>query len=288
MLQTVQWLIRIEEMAGDFYSLAATHFQQDKKLNHLLNKLSEDEAMHYHLMGSAAEFLRENEDTINSIIVDRQTKDNIENPFDNTYGMLTAGTLTKESLLDCIITTEFSEWNNIYQYIINTLMLKNRKFSLAASKMQGHLSMIENVLSELPNGESYVAKIHQIPAIWEKKILIVDDYEPITKLLSSLLKSEGIIRVAKNGKEGYNIVSNEYFDIIISDLEMPVMDGMEFYNQSIKLDPDLKERFLFFTGVEHQEYLDFITKNNLRLIKKPGELSNIKQTVHEILSGTFY
>ena len=66
-------------------------------------------------------------------------------------------------------------------------------------------------------------------------VLIVDDSEDVRKYLSSLLKNEYEISTASNGEEGIKNAAEILPDIIISDIMMPSMDGIEFC-QKIKSD----------------------------------------------------
>jgi len=62
----------------------------------------------------------------------------------------------------------------------------------------------------------------------EKKILVVDDEELITKSLLRLLSKEGYnTTVVKSGKEAIDDVKKSDFDLIICDVRMPEMDGIE-------------------------------------------------------------
>lgn len=70
-----------------------------------------------------------------------------------------------------------------------------------------------------------------------EKILVVDDEEIIRESLSYILKKEGyIVEEASNGKEAYNKINEGFFDLVISDLEMPVMKGTELLEEIKKLD----------------------------------------------------
>lgn len=65
-----------------------------------------------------------------------------------------------------------------------------------------------------------------------KKILIVDDEAPLLKVLSEKLVREGFLTVeAKNGEQGLKVAIAERPDLILLDLVMPVMDGMEMMHQ---------------------------------------------------------
>jgi len=62
----------------------------------------------------------------------------------------------------------------------------------------------------------------------EKEILVVDDEELITKSLLRLLSKEGYnTTVVKSGKEAIDDVKKSDFDLIICDVRMPEMDGIE-------------------------------------------------------------
>ncbi|HOW42853.1 MAG TPA: response regulator [Candidatus Omnitrophota bacterium] len=62
----------------------------------------------------------------------------------------------------------------------------------------------------------------------EKQILIVDDDHLITKSLQKLLKKEGLsATIAANGEQAVELVKNQDFDLIVSDIKMPGMNGIE-------------------------------------------------------------
>lgn len=280
----VRWLIEIEQLAGDLYSGSELLFTADRPFSEFLGRLAEDEAWHYHLMGSAADFLRKEGDEFHEIKVDPQTREGIETPLIKNYAMLTAGTLTKESLIDCIITTEYSEWNHIFLYVVNTLKERKREFGYVASRMQMHVSAIEQFLTQLPRGSEYADRISGITGVWKKKILVVDDHGPTAELMPVILESEGTVVTARNGLEAYEMVVREFYDAIITDIEMPVMDGIDFYKKTVAFDRNLRERFLFFSSTFNDEHLRFIHQNNLRLLKKPADINDIRQSVRTILT----
>ncbi len=64
------------------------------------------------------------------------------------------------------------------------------------------------------------------------KILVVDDEMHIRELIKFYLDKEGFeVLEASNGKEALDLVENEYIDLAIVDIMMPVMDGFEFVRQ---------------------------------------------------------
>ena len=70
-----------------------------------------------------------------------------------------------------------------------------------------------------------------------KRVLIVDD-APVTLTMakSQAEKAGYIVYVAGNGKEGLKVVKSQQIDLVITDVVMPVMDGVDFFN-ALKKDP---------------------------------------------------
>lgn len=61
-----------------------------------------------------------------------------------------------------------------------------------------------------------------------KKLLYVDDANSMRKLVKLVLSNEFDITLAENGQQGYEAIQNNTFDVIISDVNMPIMNGLEF------------------------------------------------------------
>lgn len=77
------------------------------------------------------------------------------------------------------------------------------------------------------------------------KILIVDDNQNSVNSLAIGLKRVGcFIEKAHNGREGLEKLEDYKFDYIISDIDMPEMDGWEFGKKVIKKHPDIKMIFM--------------------------------------------
>jgi two-component system, chemotaxis family, sensor histidine kinase and response regulator WspE len=73
-----------------------------------------------------------------------------------------------------------------------------------------------------------------------KRVLIVDDSLTVRELERKLLDSRGYeIEVAVNGMEGWNAVRTGKFDLVVTDIDMPRMDGIELVGL-IRKDPNLK------------------------------------------------
>lgn len=73
-----------------------------------------------------------------------------------------------------------------------------------------------------------------------KRILIIDDSSTMRKIVSRSLRQAGLdfdeILEASDGQEALNLLENEKVDLILSDINMPNMDGIEFLRQKKELD----------------------------------------------------
>jgi CheY-like chemotaxis protein len=279
----IAWLKAVEHTACEFYRDASHSFREHADLCGFLNDIAEDEAWHYHVMGSAAEYTRQNNVPATSITIDDQTRDRIESLFASNKKLLSEGNNTEKDLIRCIIETEFSEWNHIFLFVVNTLRSRGREFMYAAAKIQQHMSKIELFLESQPIDRSYLDKIRNLPGVWKKRILIVEDEQPIVELLAAILSEEAHVETAENGKEGLEKIEKQYYDAIIADIEMPVMNGIDFYQSAIVTDPEIRNRMLFFSGFADQAHSDFVSRNGLRYLMKPAPLETIKKAVRELL-----
>ena len=64
------------------------------------------------------------------------------------------------------------------------------------------------------------------------KILIAEDDRELRQLFSHVLIKNGYtVKGVSNGKEALDVMENDYYDMIITDIMMPVMDGYEFVRQ---------------------------------------------------------
>jgi CheY-like chemotaxis protein len=101
-------------------------------------------------------------------------------------------------------------------------------------------------------------------------ILVVDDDVVILKFIEFTLKGLGYqTTLAKNGKEAIDEAKNQHFDLIISDLYMPLIDGNELVKRLRKTPEYQHTPFIFLSGnTEEETWIknlndgadDFITK----------------------------
>lgn len=272
----------MEHLACSFYREVAERFTENEKFSQFFRHLSGEEAWHAKVMERASENLVKHNAPAFAVSVDAETREKIEGPFVKNRELLSADNLSRESVMDCLATTEFSEWNDIFIYVVKFLK-EEREFMPVAAKMQNHLGEIERFMESLPEGQKHLHVIKSLPRVWKERILIIDDDLPIVEFLKKLMEYEGHVETAQNGKEGLQKIKDKYYDVIISDVLMPVMDGIEFYRQALAFDPEIRRRIMFFSGSPSREHTDFFREHNLKYLIKPAPIREIVNKIHEIL-----
>lgn len=280
MNELIAWVIEVEDTASRVYEKASCHFSNDIEFSEFLMGLSRDENMHKDVIFKAIEKSADiNLDTM-SITIDEDTRKLVEGYFSLIEQKIAAGTISKTNMLDCIVSTEFYEYNDIFLYGLKSLGHISNEF--ISSRIHQHKKDIEQYLESHPELISYLSVIKSLPDTWHEKILIVENDTITSALLEAVLRVEGIIECVVNGEEGLNKLSGKYYDVIIAEVNLPVLNGIEFYNKAVARYPNIKERFLFFTGSKDDSILNFLKENNIRHILKPASIINIKKAVIDI------
>lgn len=116
-------------------------------------------------------------------------------------------------------------------------------------------------------------------------ILIIDDEEDLLVLLKKHLTQEGYsITTCNNGKSGIAAYKKRRFDIVITDIRMPGMNGIEVIRTIEKMDD--KVRFLIITGYSISGELTDLIETSKRVhgyVSKPFELEHLEERIKEAL-----
>ncbi len=121
-----------------------------------------------------------------------------------------------------------------------------------------------------------------------KHILVVDDEEQIRSLLTQMLEHEGfVVDTADNGAEGLDLVANNSYDLVITDMIMPVKDGLKFIMELVRDYPDM--RILAISGggaIKAERYLTMAgyLGDDIATLEKPFTLESLLARVNELLA----
>jgi CheY-like chemotaxis protein len=117
-----------------------------------------------------------------------------------------------------------------------------------------------------------------------KRILVVDDDDNLRELLAAILSQEGrVVDTARNGIDALALLNNNHYDLILSDLSMPGLDGPSLYEFLRTIAPI--PRVIFMTGnVGGGEYAAFLRGTTEPMLEKPFSLDVVRHMVRVLLS----
>lgn len=152
---------------------------------------------------------------------------------------------------------------------------------------------VENTAINAAFGALAAAKARRKPASEQVvlpnnlNILLVDDEVELAQTLADLLRPEGhVIDLAENGAIALNKLktSSIGYDVIVSDLRMPVMDGPELYEHIKSEIPQYLERIIYVTGDTLSPHVhEFLSKYPVPVIEKPYRLNDVKSAIIKML-----
>jgi signal transduction histidine kinase/ActR/RegA family two-component response regulator len=122
----------------------------------------------------------------------------------------------------------------------------------------------------------------------EKSFLILDDSEDSIAMMSELLKLAGAhVVTATNGVEALRIASENEFDVILSDISMPEMDGFEFLERLRKIDGRQDVPVIAITGFGRNDDVERArTAGFYSHLTKPVDLQALTEVLEQLANGS--
>jgi CheY-like chemotaxis protein len=120
-----------------------------------------------------------------------------------------------------------------------------------------------------------------------KRVLVVDDQTPVRELVAAVLSADGhTVETARDGADALQLLAGRtMFDLIVSDLKMPGLDGPSLYLELTRRWPDTRPHLLFISGfAESPEYAGFLRGTMVHVLLKPFAVDQLSHTVAEILA----
>lgn len=118
------------------------------------------------------------------------------------------------------------------------------------------------------------------------RILVVDDEEYVRELVAAVLSEDGHeTHMARTGTEALPLLEQHAYDLIITDLRMPEIDGPLLYREVERRRPDAAKRFIFITGNAYfPEYTSFLKATKAPVLVKPFNLMALRHAVTRALA----
>ncbi len=117
-------------------------------------------------------------------------------------------------------------------------------------------------------------------------ILIIDDEKAIRKTLTEILSYEGYkIEEAGDGEEGLKKFREKTFDVVLCDIKMPKMDGIEFLDKAREGNPDIPVIMISGHGTI-ETAVEAVKKGAYDYISKPPDLNRLLITIRNAMDKT--
>jgi two-component system, cell cycle response regulator CpdR len=126
------------------------------------------------------------------------------------------------------------------------------------------------------------AKPSELPA---KRILLAEDDDSMRGFLARALENAGYEVLAyDNGKDAFDRLQQEPFTLLLTDIVMPLMDGIELARRAGEIDPTLK--IMFITGFAAVTLNNGVeTPKDARVLSKPFHLKDLVREVDTLLAS---
>ena len=282
----VEWLQRTEGRIGVLYARAAEAFCEDVSFCDFLRGLAHDEESHARFMSQASDRLHDvhNRPPLD-ILLDGQTRGTVDDLLERFERLLAKTKVCKKDVLEYLARAEASELNPMFLYIAEEYRKTGREGEHMTGEIQKHLLRIQDFLEHLPRAMRPSVDVSTLPFVGEERFLVVEDHDPLRRLMASLLARRGAVDTAADGREGLERLREHFHDGIIANLRIPGMSGLEFYQQAIRYDARLGERFLFYSGDMTHPDQGYLQEHGLPLLRKPFGFHEFQAAIDRILAG---
>jgi two-component system, cell cycle response regulator CpdR len=117
------------------------------------------------------------------------------------------------------------------------------------------------------------------------KIILAEDDGDMRRFLVKALQNAGYDVISfDNGLSAYQRLREEPFELLLTDIVMPEMDGIELARRASELDPDIK--IMFITGFAAVALnSDSAAPKNAKVLSKPVHLRELVSEVHKLLAA---
>ncbi len=124
-----------------------------------------------------------------------------------------------------------------------------------------------------------------VPGETNARILLAEDDNDMRRFLVKALQNAGyVVASFDNGLSAYNRLREEPFELLLTDIVMPEMDGIELARRATELDPEIK--VMFITGIAAVALNpDSRAPKDARVLSKPFHLRDLVHEVQRLLAA---
>jgi CheY-like chemotaxis protein len=123
------------------------------------------------------------------------------------------------------------------------------------------------------------------PAVRRGNVLVIDDEESLAQAIRRFLSVEHTVTAVYRARDALDLLElGTRYDVILCDLMMPQITGMELHAEVARLDPAQAARIVFLTGGAFTASArEFLLGTANRRIEKPFDLKDVRRLVNELI-----
>jgi len=116
-----------------------------------------------------------------------------------------------------------------------------------------------------------------------RRALVVEDEPSISQICQRILMAEGFdVDIAMNGLIAKKMMDDKSYDICLTDIRTPAMDGIQLYQYLEQEHPELARRVIFTTGDVMSGYIaQFLKETKRPFLPKPFTPDELKQVIRD-------
>jgi CheY-like chemotaxis protein len=123
------------------------------------------------------------------------------------------------------------------------------------------------------------------PALRRGNVLVIDDEESLAQAIRRFLSVEHNVTAVYRARDALDLLElGTRYDVILCDLMMPQITGMELHTEIVRIDAAQAGRIVFLTGGAFTPSArDFLVSTTNRRIEKPFDLKEVRRLVNELI-----
>ncbi|HXG02501.1 MAG TPA: GAF domain-containing protein [Candidatus Binatia bacterium] len=158
---------------------------------------------------------------------------------------------------------------------------------VASAPGAGAVFTVELPVDAAEHAASSPAAASPGPVLPGRRVLVVDDEPGVAEALQNLLHGDGHrAETAADGLVALMMLERGAYDMVISDIRMPGLDGPTLYGEVVRRQPGRPPAFVFMTGdLLGTETRDFLERSGLPCLRKPFTLEDVRRALALALDG---
>jgi ATP-dependent Lon protease len=178
---------------------------------------------------------------------------------------------------------EYTIGINYIDYLVSLPWNKMTEDKLDIERSEQILNLEHFGLTEIKNRILEHLAVRILKMTREHKILVVDDEQMTRRNLEHVFKKEGYqVDTAENGIEALDLLKKSPYDVIVTDLKMEKVDGLDVLQHAKALDPTTE--VIIITGYATvTTAIEAMKKGSYHFLAKPLKLNEIRETIQKAL-----